>query len=223
MYTLHHVATHYSAFAYRSCSLWCKEMGKERLQCWHAFQLWNVDVISKFNIVVSNNCITDTTGNSTWSAGLIFGYRIWVELNQESQESVRVQAQIRLIGPRYGSAYVTMTSRMEYHVLWWTGSPLEDHPSVSNVSKSHQLDYWCTGWATVMTSTWIPPRIISRTLRQTTLDASSAGHAQPPGLYDRPHQPSVYTTTYLSTCMHLTHGQTVSGPIASAGLMAAHH
>src|SRR5882724_6965368 len=33
-----------------------------------------------------------------------------------------------------GSAYVTRTPQMEHHVLRWTGSPLEDHPSVSNMS-----------------------------------------------------------------------------------------
>src|SRR5882724_11813599 len=47
---------------------------------------------------------------------------------------VRVQAQLRLIGPRQDSAYVTRTPQMEHHVLGWTGSPSEDHPSVSNVS-----------------------------------------------------------------------------------------
>ena len=48
--------------------------------------------------------------------------------------TVRVQAQLFLSGPRYGSAYTTRTPRMEHHVLRWIGSPLEDCPSVSNVS-----------------------------------------------------------------------------------------
>jgi len=81
-----------------------------------------------------------------------------------------------------------------------------------------------TSWTTnyrmshVTTSTWIPPRIIGRTYGRSPSDAPSAGHAQPPGLYDRPQQPSVYMTAYLGIHMCLTHGQTVSGPIASLDL-----
>src|SRR5882724_6974315 len=44
------------------------------------------------------------------------------------------------------------------------------------------------------------------------------GHAQPLRPYDRHWQPSVYMTAYLGTHTCLTHGQTVSIPIASAGL-----
>jgi len=47
-------------------------------------------------------------------------------------------------------------------------------------------------------------------------------HAWPPGLHGRPQQPSMYMMAYLGACMHLTHGQTVYSPIASAGIMAAH-
>src|SRR5882724_10712243 len=43
--------------------------------------------------------------------------------------SVRVQAWLCLIGPRSRSDYITRTPWMEHHVLRWTGSPEEDHPS----------------------------------------------------------------------------------------------
>src|SRR5882724_7198397 len=50
-----------------------------------------------------------------------------------------------------------------------------------------------------------------------------ADHVQPPGPYDRPWQPPVYMMAYLGIHVCLTNGQTVSGPMALGGFMAAHH
>jgi len=48
-------------------------------------------------------------------------------------------------------------------------------------------------------------------------------HAQPPGSHGTPWHPSLHTLAYLSTHTFLTHGQTVSGPMAPARPMATHH
>src|SRR5882724_9037279 len=74
-----------------------------------------------------------------------------------------------------------------------------------------------------MTSTQVPPMLIGEPYDRPPLDAHSADHAQPPRSHDAPQQPSMHMMAYLSTHTHLTHGQTVSGPMAPAGLMAAHH
>src|SRR5882724_10105080 len=116
-----------------------------------------------------------------------------------------------------------MTSKMEYHVLCWTGSPSEDRPSVSNVNT---VTSWTTDVQDEPRSQHPPgylPGLLAEPYGRPLSDAPSAGHAQPPGLYYRSWQPSVYTMAYLGTHMCLTHGQTVSGPIALAGLIAAHH
>ena len=113
---------------------------------------------------------------------------------------------------------------MEHHVLGWTGSPSEDHPSVSNVSTQSLvglLMYRMNHGHNIHldTSQDYQPNPMADHHRMHPLQV----HAQPPGLYDRPWQPSAYMTAFLGIHMHLTHGQTVSGPIASAGFMVAHH
>src|SRR5882724_4650790 len=113
---------------------------------------------------------------------------------------------------------------MEHHVLGWTGSPSEDHLSVSNMSTQSLVGlpiYRMSNGHDIHLDTsqdyWLNPMADHHQMHPLQV------HAQPPGLYDRPQQPSVYMTAYLSIHMCLTHGQTVSGPIALAGLMAAHH
>src|SRR5882724_13119311 len=106
---------------------------------------------------------------------------------------------------------------MEYHVLGWTGSPSED--------CVHTVTSWTTDVQDEPQSRHPPgylPGLSAEPYSRSPSDAPSAGHAQPPGLYDRPRQPSVYMAAYLGIRMCLTHGQTVSGPIALAGLTAAH-
>jgi len=112
---------------------------------------------------------------------------------------------------------------MEYHVLGWTGSPLEDCLSVSNVST---VTSQTTDVQDEPPSRHPPgylPGLLADPYGRPPSDAPSAGHAPPPGLHGRPWQPSMYTMAYLSARMHLTHGQKVSSPIALARLMAAHH
>src|SRR5882724_867843 len=112
---------------------------------------------------------------------------------------------------------------MEYDVLRWTGSPSEDRLSVSNVST---VTSQTTDVQDEPRSRHPPgylPGLSAEPYGRSPSDAPSAGHAQPPGLYDRPRQPSAYTMAFLGIRMHLTHGQTVSGPIALAGLTVAHH
>src|SRR5882724_12512842 len=107
---------------------------------------------------------------------------------------------------------------MEYHVLGWTGSPSED--------CVHTVTSWTTDVQDEPQSRHPPgylPGLLAKPYGRPPSDAPSVGHAQPPRLYDRPWQLSVYTTAYLGIHMHLTRGQTVSGPTASAGLMAAHN
>src|SRR5882724_1256534 len=117
---------------------------------------------------------------------------------------------------------------MEYHVLGWTGSPSEDLLSISNVSTQSLVrlpKYRSSHCHDIHLST-----SKLRSLQWTTHDANSiplmqdypahpqihpVDHARPPVLYDKPWQPSVYMMAYLGTCTHLTHGQTVSSPIAS--------
>src|SRR5882724_13364112 len=80
---------------------------------------------------------------------------------------------------------------MQHHVLRWTGSPSEDHPSVSNVSTQSQHP---PGYL---------PGLLAEPYSRPPSDAPSAGHEQPPGLYDRPQQPSVSMMVPYSICSNI--------------------
>ena len=117
--------------------------------------------------------------------------------------------------------YVTITPHMEHHVLRWTGSPSEDHPSVSNVSKQSLVrlpTYRMSHHHDIHLDTsqvyWPNP-----TADHHQMHPLQIMHDHPE--FIRPQQPSVYMMAYLSTHTHLTHGQMVFSPIALAGLMAA--
>src|SRR5882724_10481962 len=111
---------------------------------------------------------------------------------------------------------------MEHHVLRWTGSPSEDHPSVSNVSTqslvgllmyrmSHSHDIHLD------TSQAYRPNLMADHHQMHPLQVM---HDHPDFITDL--SSCLCTQQPTSVLIYLTHGQTVSSPIALSGLMDAH-